>query len=203
MAVVQVLSGEGEGREVRLGPGDSLDLGPDTRVEMDLALGEVELAVTDSDALALSAGGETVYLTGLIEHLENEAGATLAFADGASIDSLGALLAALGGAGQGAADALSGMTDLIAEDGDVLFLALGAPQAEAGAAPAAPLDIGEVLDTGQVTPLEALAGAASAVDGNGGGSWADTEAAGFGGFATPLDGDDDGMIIPGDPSGLA
>jgi hypothetical protein len=210
MAVVQVLSGEGDGREVRLGPGDSLDLGPDARVEVQgLALGEVELAVTDTDALALSVGGETFYLTGLIEHLENEAGVTLAFADGASIDSLGTLLAALGGAAQAAAvDVLAGMTDLIVEDGgDVLYLALGAPATQAGAATGegeATLDIGEVLDTGHTdSPLETLTGTAVAGQLGGSGSWADTEAPGFGAFVTPPDTDDDGLILSSDPSGLA
>jgi hypothetical protein len=45
--------------------------------------------------------------------------------------------------------------------------------------------------------------AASGQHGNGGGSWADTEAAGFEAFVvTPLD-TDDGLILYSDPSGLA
>jgi hypothetical protein len=218
MAVtLQVVSGEGEGREVRLGPGDSLELAPDSRAELQgLALGEVELAVTEADALAMSSAGETFYLTGLIEHLENEAGATLVFADGEAIDTLGALLAALGNGARGtAADALARMSDLIAEDGyggDVVYLDLGSPATLAGVATdegKAPLDIGEVLDTNQTgSPLDTLAGDAVAPalgqHSSGGGSWADTEAAELGAFVvTPPDVDVDGLIISSDPNGLA
>ena len=189
-----ITASDGETRQASLEAGETLALAADERAELaDTVRAEASVTLTEAGLVEIGLGGETVFLAGLAEHLENETGAGLVFADGGAIDSFGSLLEA----------AAASMADLVAEvaepeiAGDVVYLYLG----EASEAPASALvlAIGEVLDAGQQgSVLDGL--------GDGGGEiavalvagWADTEAVGLGGMAMVSGGDsEDDMLLGG------
>ncbi len=181
-------------RQESVETGDSLVLSEGERAELtDLARHDVSLSLGEGDVLSLSAGGDTVLVSGLVGHLEDETGGGLLFSDGAQIDSLGQLLDAVGEA------AVEGdMADLVADADaeagatDVVYLYLDGSETAPASEPI--LDIGEVLQSGEEAALlEAVA--ADAAEGRPAAGWAATESQEFGGFSgVPGDSDDDGLL---------
>jgi hypothetical protein len=195
MAVaLQVTEPEGSVRQVELSAGEVLQVGPDDRVALsDLPMDSVHAQVTDTDLLALTVNGETMFLAGLSGHLESETGVSLDFADGQTVDSLGDLLAWLdAGASQAGASDLAGaggMADLIAGEpdiGDVVYLDLGASAPAAPSATAGALTLDDILQSpGDLALGGTLSGGESS------GLWADAEFALGGGMTTSLPGEHD------------
>ncbi len=183
-------------RQETVETGDILALSEGERAELsDIARHEASLSLGEDDVLSLSFGGETVLVSGLVEHLEDETGGALLFADGMEIDSLGQLLDAVGSAA-----VEGGMADLVADSEadadttDVVYLYLDG----AGAAPASEpiLSIAEVLESDDEAALPEVI-ADDAAEGRPAAGWAATESQGFGGFSSvPGDGDEDGLLIP-------
>lgn len=203
---VQVTDAQGEARQVELSAGEVLQVGPEEQVQLaDLPMARVHAQITDTDLLALTVDGETMFLGGLSAHMESETGVSLTFADGETVDSLGALLAWLAGpesqAGPGDLASGASMADLVSSEsdlGDLLYLDLGEPEAAEPSPAAVALSLDDVLQAPQD-----LAFATAAAGGEVIGSWADAEFAVSGTMMPALPGGDDlaDIILP-HPDGL-
>jgi hypothetical protein len=183
-------------RQESVETGETLALNEGERAELsDIARSDVSLSLGEGDVLSLSAGGDTVLVSGLVEHLEDETGGGLLFSDGVEIDSLGQLLEAVGGAAvEGDMADLVADSDAEADSTDVVYLYLDGAAATSPSEPI--LHIAELLESGdEAALLESVAG--NVAEGRPAAGWAATESQGFGGFSgVPGDGDEDGLLIP-------
>lgn len=204
---LQVTDSEGTIRQVELSAGEVLQVGPDEQVALaDVPMARVHAQVTDTDLVALTVNGETMFLGGLSGHLESETGVSLAFGDGQTVESLGDLLAWLdaGASQSGAGDLVraGGMADLVAGEsdvGDVMYLDMGALAVAPSGGTTGALSLDDVL---HAPPELSLGEALSASELSG--PWADAEFALGGAIGgSLLGGDDVGDIILPHVDGLA
>lgn len=135
--------------------GDTLAVAADQRVALPEIAGlDATLTIDESDVLAVSADGQTLFLPGLVAHLENETGSDLTFADGLVVDSLGTLLSRTslsnGARDAETGDASLGMADLVHDDADsgVLLYLNDLPAMPAFVAPGEVLELGELVEMG-------------------------------------------------------
>jgi hypothetical protein len=154
--------------------GEVFVVASDQRIELpDVAAADAVLATTEGDLLAVTVDGDTIYLEGLISHIENETGAEIVFSDGGGIATLGDLLARAGGE----------MADLIDADNDVGGLFdLGSQLAALPAATQSTLSTHDILEEVKGKPAGLMDGLGEP-DGDtdsdpGDGVWAGTEAVG-------------------------
>lgn len=129
MAITVQLIGPDENIvEHAVASGDSVAVAADQRVILpEIQEATATLEINPGDVLTITAGSQSFELPGVVSNIENETGTELVFGDGATIDSLGSLLARTALAGDDATSArIAGeMADLVHDDahgGDLFYV---------------------------------------------------------------------------------